>query len=376
MLGRRDGLTLVELIVVMSIVMFVITAASRMMASLIVQFKQQSSIAQSGIETSMGLELLRRDILTAGYGLPTEFEGAITYPEALAGTNPADFNDAPSGVPRAIVATNPTSFDTLNDSDYLVIKSTAVAEIPTAGKWHYLLNDNTRSSYGADSPKNLADTDTVVVIHPKADAEDTRVLVMSGAYWQTTFDATGSFVPEEWYEKNIIYGVQPGATGEISAPFNRADYYISTENVPGRCAGADLASPPTGVLVKRVFDHATRGLGPEIPLMECVADMQVLLLDYDETDGDLTITVYDGTDGLSAGDISSGGVDDVRVYLLAHEGRLDPGYEHPAERNVIRVGEYGSGRDFDLTSLQAALPTWKHYRWRVYTLTEKPLNLR
>lgn len=375
MLGRRDGLTLVELMVVMSIVMFVITAASRMMASFIVQFKQQSSIAQSGIETSMGLELLRRDIFTAGYGLPTEFEAPIEYDEALDGTNPANFNDAPSGVPRPIVATNP-GFATLNDSDYLVIKSTAVDEIPTAGKWHYLLSDGTRSSYGTDSPKNLADTDSVVVIHPKADKEDTRILVVQGSNWYTTFDATSYFVPAEWYEKNIIYGVQPEATGEIRAPFNRADYYISGENVPGRCAGADLDPPITGVLVKRVFDHSTGGLGPEIPLMECVADMQVLLLDYyEDASGNLTIDVRDGTDGLSAKDITSGGVDDVRVYLLAHEGRLDPGYEHPADSTVITVGEFGSGRSFNLAEL-GETSRWNRYRWKVYTLTEKPLNLR
>jgi hypothetical protein len=37
------------------------------------------------------------------------------------------------------------------------------------------------------------------------------------------------------------------------------------------------------------------------------------------------------------------------------------------------VGEFGLGRDVDLA---AVIPDYQEYRWKVYTVTVKPANLR
>ena len=85
----------------------------------------------------------------------------------------------------------------------------------------------------------------------------------------TPFNDTGTaFVPAEPYSANIIYGID---NVQPVRPFNRADYYIDNASVPQHCA------PNTGVLVKAVVAHDAAGTTPTLlPLLDCVADMQVV----------------------------------------------------------------------------------------------------
>ncbi len=77
----QKGFTLVELMVTMVIFLIVIVMAGNVFSILLGNFKQQSRMTESNIEGNVGLQMLRRDIEQAGYGLPWNLNGA-TYTEA------------------------------------------------------------------------------------------------------------------------------------------------------------------------------------------------------------------------------------------------------------------------------------------------------
>ncbi len=95
----------------MVIFVFTIAAATNIFVPLLTQFKQQSKVAETQIEGIVGLDLLRRDIEQAGFGLPWNIATAVTtatYSEASGNVSPltfppSDYNDAPDP-PRAILS--------------------------------------------------------------------------------------------------------------------------------------------------------------------------------------------------------------------------------------------------------------------------------
>jgi hypothetical protein len=174
----------------------------------------------------------------------------------------------------------------------------------------------------------------------------------------------------------LIYGIDPDTN--LTKPFNRADYYITTTNVPSGCA------PNTGVLRKAIVTQ-TNGTFPAanlLPILDCVADMQVIYrLDIDENGAIGTSSNADGSTVSSSEGASVATVQatfnsaelirkrlkEVRVYILTHEGQRDTGYTYPS--TTITVGEFGLGRDFDVSAQ-------RNYRWKVITLVVEPKNLQ
>jgi hypothetical protein len=151
-------------------------------------------------------------------------------------------------------------------------------------------------------------------------------------------------------------------------PFNRADYYIwrahtnpAQDEVPDRCA------PNTGVLRKAVISHADGGRRDVLPLLDCVADLQVIYRRDTDDDG----TIDNTTDDISALTTQQirDQVKEIRVYILAHEGQRDVNYTQTP--TTIYVGDpgIGGGRNFNIG-------TNVNYRWKLYTLVVKPNNLR
>jgi len=74
---------------------------------------------------------------------------------------------------------------------------------------------------------------------------------------------------------------------------------------------------------------------------------------------------------------------EVRVYILAHEGQRDAGYNFSGfstdpivlgacGATCVMVGEVGLGGEaYDLS----LIPDYQDYRWKVYTVVVKPANL-
>lgn len=390
---NKQGYTLVELMIVMAIFITIIMISATAFENIVYRSSQQSKSAETQMEGVVGLEVLRADLEQAGYGLPWQFSTTITYGESVAdATVPTafwpsgdsrSFNDAPGNAPRAILSGN-TTFNGSGGigSKYLVIKSTLATASDTSKKW-------TTVSYDKNGAKNIrqwgsADRDfssserVIVVKNALNTAPPGRQLMAAGS---TAFSATfGTYTTLTKTYNNgdtfEIYGVDP--SNDLIMPFNRADYYIMrpTTKMPKECAN----SAGVGILYKSTIIQGTGtsagGLTMGMPLLDCAADMQVVYgLD---TNGAGLINQYleapASTPSPTAADIRSQ-LKEVRVYILAQEGKKDSFYTYPSD--TVLVGEVLNGiqrgRLFNLNTLIG--PDYKYYRWKVYTIVVRPKNL-
>lgn len=400
MIRKEQGFTLVELMITMVIFVFVIAAASQVFVALLNQFKQQSKIAETNIEGIIGLEIMRRDVEHAGYGLPWVIPATVAYDEA-ADAQADDFNDcngaAPCNPPRAIVSGDDMAYASPNNvfdnSDYLVIKAVSVAADEVSKKWTYLPFSGVKTIWTPSSENVNIPNDSVkvIVISPGTTDANAKTLVVGGGAFFTTYGSTGSFIPaSEDLPPNIVYGVALDTTASLRLPFNRADYYIwraststATDQVSDRCA------PNTGVLRKTVIAHADGDRIP-LPLLDCVADLQIAYGLDTNADGIMDLPT-DDISALSATQIREQ-LKQVRVYILAHEGQRDNNYTFSGFSDTdndgnpnppfIRVGESDGagalevGNDFDLSTVTPGNTDYLRYRWKLYTIAVAPTNLR
>jgi hypothetical protein len=344
----------------------------------------------------MGLELLRADIEQAGFGLPWDL-GGVNYCEAahdltLTPWDDTTYNDTTdactsSNPPRALIIGNgavaPLFGVTLNNSDVLVVKATNVATNNAASKWTYITDNNslvpafTIQKWNS-AQEDLLNTDYVIGLMPSASGARRRVLVNGGVQFSGTPadpGRTAGLQPvANTLLSNLVYGISP--TGPLRMPFNRADYYIrrpAAGLLPTRCA------PGTGVLYKSMVNHSD-GLHTEMPILDCVADMHVVVgLD---TNADNVVDTYNIPAGYTAQQVREQ-VKEVRVYILAHEGQRDASYTYT---NPIPVALRPAGcvaanqlciidTNTGLLKNPAMVPD-PNYRWKLYTLVVTPYNLR
>lgn len=364
---RNAAFTIVELIIAMAIVMLVLYAALNFFIISVRQYKVQTKITETSVEGILGLELLRQDLESLGFGLPWSMDNAISYTERTSGSAALlALNDGPTNAPRAVLSINNATF---NNSDYLVVKSARVGMSDAAGKWTTLTQANIKRTW-IPATENLGDTDYVIVLALGSTDANRRSLVTSGTDFSTLFNTTGNYVPVEPYSANIVYGID---NVQPVRPFNRAEYFIDNAAVPQRCA------PNTGVLVKAVVAHDGAGTTPTLlPLLDCVADMQVEYGLDTNADGVVDNTYSDDiSSGMTAAVIRAQ-LMEVRVAVLSQEGQRDDSYEYPY--NDVTVGTAGAGRIFNFaasgfTSSGNVANNFKHYRWKVYNIVVKPKNL-
>jgi prepilin-type N-terminal cleavage/methylation domain-containing protein len=376
MIRRQDGFSLVELMITMVVFVFFIVSASQVFTGLLMQFKQQSKLAETNIEGVVGLEILRQDIEHAGYGLP--WYGLVAYTESA--TNPYSFNDSPNA-PRAILSKNNATFSGPNNifdgTDYLVIKAVNVGTNSTCSKFTILSSVSPYVRTWTPSTENLASTDRVIVLRPGSTDANAKTLVTSGSTFSTTYAGVTSspWPPTDVSEARIVYGVDPDT--DLTMPFNRADYVIRRFDSGGNVIAPSRCAPNTGVLEKAIVKQSD-GSFYYLPLLDCVADMQVIYAMDNNEDG----TFEDGVGGDAySDDITTSPlsaeqtrkrVKEVRVYILAHEGQRDVNYTYPT--NPVTVGELGLGRNLDFNA--QGITNWQNYRWKVYTIILKPMDLR
>jgi prepilin-type N-terminal cleavage/methylation domain-containing protein len=361
MMAWKRGFTLVEVMIALVVMFIAMTAVSTFLVGtrgrggVLNAFKQQGKIAQSGLDSIIGLEILRKDLEHAGYGVP--WNNIPVYNEATSGI----LNDSPTAAPRGIVSVDAPAF-TLNNADYLVIKASCVAMNDACRKWTTLQVGDAKRAWITvpANAENMNNTDQVIVMAPGSTGTNWRSLVIAGGAFATTYNNTAAFAPANLSDTRLVYGIDDASA--LRMPFNRADYYLSNANVPQHCA------PNTGVLVKAVVDQAdgdldldADGSNDEFPLLDCVASMQVQYMR--DTDGDGTVdTPSDDISALSAQQIREQ-VRHVQVSILAHEGQRDPSYTHSPTN--IPVG-----------STMFNVSPNVNYRWKVYELVVTPENLR
>ncbi len=387
MIKRDNGITLIELLIAMAMFVLVIAAASTVFIPLLTQFKQQGKISESQIECIIGLELLRRDIEHAGYGLP--WSGMVAYSESA--SNPFSLNDAPTGIPRAVISrNNVTTYsapnDIFNGTDYLVIRAATAAGNYAAGKWTHLSVDGTKTWTPDRENINKKDDGTinnnvrVIVISPGNTGTTGRMLVTDGTLFSTLYSNVTSlpWAPADTTETRFVYAIDPDV--DLRMPFNRSDYFVrkfdlSVNNItPQRCA------PNTGVLEKATVNHGT-GEFTYLPLLDCVADFQVTFWLDTDNDGDIDWPPSDDISTLTDRDIREQ-LKEVRVYIVAHEGQRDANYDFSNDntRESLTAMEFSGtdSRTIVFTNLKTLVgdPDYKFYRWKVYTITVRTENLR
>jgi prepilin-type N-terminal cleavage/methylation domain-containing protein len=368
---RNAGFTLVEMLIVIAIFGFVLVGTSQMFIDTLRTHRQQSRITETNIEGIIGLELLRQDLVKAGYGLPWSIPNTVAYNEA--GGAPANgYNDCsgvvPCNPPRGISgADDVTGVAGIPDhTDYLVIKAANVATNTACNKWTFLLESGGTSTvtWWTPSSENLSSTDRVIVIAPGTPDSPTARALITGS---TQFSAAAGFAaPVSGPETRLVYGIDTADPNPLRMPFNRADYFVrqpSSSEMPRRCALG------TGILYKAVVNQNGGGLS-YMPLLDCVADMQVIFRYTNNTGNLTTIQTYDDISVFNAEAVRNQ-VKEVRVFILAHEGQRDTNYQHP--ESTPHVGDSGiHGRDYDLTTIT----NWQNYRWKIYTLVVQLDNLR
>lgn len=400
---NNRGFTLIELIMVMAVFIVVIIAISYTFDNIVRRSSQQAKSATSQIEGVVGLEMLRTDISHAGFGLPWTLGSATrpVFPEVGASppgtsllitvTGPAasasQFNDI---VPRAVAAGT-----TPNGSYYLVLKSALLALSTTSvGRFGFV----NYSSGGKSYVHTVGDTNTD--IRPAQDqiinilssfsttgAQTKRLLMKddstTGFYYQLPANSfsletiDNAFKPADASQVVLSYAISDG--GALRMPYNRADYYVYRDaTISPSC------NPGAGVLYKAVAGHGGSDYAGVYPLLNCVGDMQVVF-GLDHPAGSGTVSYWDAKDpivsALSAKDLVDQ-LKEVRVYILAHEGKKDVNFTFPGSTNPgfkIAVGEFGLGRTWT-TSSTPSLTTafgadWMNYRWKVYSVVVQMKNL-
>lgn len=402
-MSNNRGFSLVELVVAMAAFIVIMLVISSAFETIVSKGGQQVKSAETNTEGIIGLEMFRADLEHAGFGLPWTYpvapNPAITETSGdtgVSGITYADLED--TDAPRAIlVQASATTDMIINDSAttnpltaYLVIKSTRVALSDTAQKWahvNYSSQGTANKSYIKkwQTSDDFAAQDRVITIHstftPSSGLPDRRLVTGSSSpnyYYSITNTTHPIHPPADAYKPGdasqlfSVYGVDPG--NDLRMPYNRADYYIKkTAGRPESC------NPGTGILFKGVVRQGTTSPGGtfiEYPLLNCVGDMQV---EFElDTAGNGNITYSNSLAGMSADRIRSE-LKNVRVFILAHEGKKDRNYTYPDDS--IKVGDASrpasSGRTLDSTWLAEKFgPEWRNYRWKVYTIAVRPKNLK
>lgn len=397
MRGMRNdkGFTLTELIVVMAVFAVVMMMVSVSFENIIKKSGQQRRSATTQIEGVVGLEMLRTDISHAGFALPWEFQITPTAafqevsasPATGLGIDATSFNEAVNVAPWAVRGGTRTG-GSFEGSHYLVLKSALLAlHTGSTGRWGFI----NYSGSGQSNVRRLSDpatdtnvrqgTDQLISIRDgfDADGDQFKRLLMrdvssTGFYYKLPAD--NKYIPPDpaFRPANASQTVYSYALGDGSAlrmPYNRADYYVYRGSaVPTSC------NPSTGVLYKAVAAQSgSNSYAGIYPLLNCVGDMQVILGLGDGT----TVLNFVPPDAASYTGLSAQQareqLKEVRVYILAHEGKKDANYQYPEAE--IRVGEAGlGGRVWDSTAMASTFGAdWRNYRWKVYSIMVQLKNL-
>jgi hypothetical protein len=265
----------------------------------------------------------------------------------------------------------------IEGSDYLVLRATSLGTSTAAQRWSFL------NYTGATKPaslvpegwtrENLRGTDWVAVIRVGLSGSFTKELVMNTGSFTTTYNNLVSYGPNESKVTHYIYGISDSVQPRM--PFNRTDYYVRVPSstdanmLPRRCA------PATGILYKALVSQADGTVtSTEAPLLDCVADMQVVYT-LDSLNNGVT-TDTDSLVGLTARQIREQ-LRLIQVFVLTHEGGKDALYTYPNQ--TIAVGPTVDGltsvlgRSFNLETKIGA--GWQQYRWKIYRVIVKPANL-
>jgi len=380
---REHGVTLIELLVSLLIFTIVIALTLKFFTKQLTLTTSQSGISESSQEAMSTMETLRRDIETAGYGLPWNMAGT-NYSEATS-SSAAPYNDAPSNPPRAIIIDNANS--------YLVLKGSAL-NINKASK-HWGVYDSSKifhngfsGSAAASDYTNLnrfvPDDNAIILI-----ADNDRRIIGSGSNWSYKYNGSDFAPPPppllSFNHSYLVYGILNSTTSSPKAPFNRIDYYIKTPGkLPANCAAH------TKILYRSIMKSST-GRFTSYPILDCVAGFHIRVGEFNGINRDTRIFWSSSPDDPNYDDYAKpptgstkaseerSRLKTVRVYLLVQNGKKDRNYD-------FRNSPYSSSSSYSFSDNDtsppisdsfdlSAITDWQHYRWKLIKISAVPRNL-
>ncbi|WP_136514250.1 PilW family protein [Geomonas edaphica] len=383
--GAKQGYTLVEMLVAMLIFSVVMTLICVSFTRIVKNSSQLTKSAETDIAGLIGLEVMRSDVELAGFGLPWSVPDTVNYVEAegawqfvnscsggCPGARPSLYNDNP---PSAYRVGDNVGF---NGSDYLVLKGTPLGDRSVCRSWCYVTYGGITKPSRVTPELDISKKPRVIVLKNEVLSDGpSRSLVtdQSGESYAINFTdpLDKTFAPSEKTDTYLAYGV---ADTNLRFPFNRSDYYIDQ----GSDRISSFCNKGTGILYKAVYDHDVTPKYRKYPLLDCVADMQVVL--YFDTNGD---DVFDNSGPSGEDDPTPKKLreelKEVRVYVMAQQGKRDPSFMYPvsAPSSVILVGDPGRPEVGHVWSEQALTAkfgaSWRNYHWKIYTIVVQPKNL-
>lgn len=421
----RAGMTLVELMVSLTIVLLIVATATVAYMKLLTTYKSQGALSESYIANLTGLDLLRYDIQMGGFGLFSSFSsvsGAPTsYNEASGGGtptpdyDPTKLNDSTTGIPRPFVlgASVPAKVVGPNNSAILAIKSTTAWINPTSVKWSTITNLTRFLPTVTQTSNDFVSGEHFTII------DDTGALQLFGTSFNTAYYANASAMGTNTYPSDpgrifYIYGTDDNATAD-RMPFNRVDYYLDNTPDNANVPGVPTYCAPGTYVLYRANVSQIDGTLQRSALIDCVEDFQVAFGVVSTQTGNAVKWQKD----LYGENIPGGSptihmtaaqeqqyLRDVRVFILYQEGRgkvsntadfnssaktfnlgdqgiassLAPGTYQVDGTNFQQVstGALASASTVDLNGSGAGFtpsPQQAQYRWKIMELDAKPMNM-
>jgi prepilin-type N-terminal cleavage/methylation domain-containing protein len=401
------GFSIVEMVIVMAVFVIIIMVTSEAFNTIVTKSRLQTQLADTNISGIIGLEMLRVDVESAGYGLPWKFKfipenrytDDISYAEAIddpgvaLNRNAQTYSDSGQNkVPPAVSGTNniasadPTVV--LAGTDVLAVRSLRISNDAAGKRWTYVESGVAPRQWNSDM---VAGSDNIIMtqlIDGSKAVNDLLIKrpagsgpgVASTPVWTSTFSNYSTVFgkptvytsAEKKSDMYTIYGVTSSTA--LRMPFNRADYYVRRPAVaedafmllPQRC------NPASGVLFKAIVGH-TSGRYDEMPIMECVLDFQVV---YGlKTPGSSVVADTSDISALNPAEIRER-IKEIRMYILTHDGGKDNNFNYTNATIGVGPGDgltSGTGRTLDFAA--QGVPDWQNYRWRVYQVVARPMNL-
>ncbi len=336
---NEKGLSIVELVITMFIVLIVLTGAYFTYTNLLKGFKQETISVETEIEKLVGTEILRLDLEHVGYGI------AIDEPKF-----PIEWYD-----------------DGDLSSKRLILRAT--------------LNNTNKKTYGwllfkcPDRDTPLNDND-VMIIDERLDKSNNSIVLLddkkriasTSTDWKITLNCPdeGIFIGFP-IDRELV-----NRTGRFDCHkqiCHAVTYSFSRSNPLGDC------NPYTRNLLREGK-----------PILDCVGDFKLQYwLDTDgdgkvdrltsepiEEDNDALITYKNSSfvdlngDGKITGPEIRKQLKIISIYILLQDGKKDPSYTFQASNDFIITDD----------GVKLKLPRdYQHYRWKVIKISVKPINL-
>jgi len=389
--SSKQGMSLIEVVVVMFILALIIGGAFTVYVSNMRIYKSETKTAETQMSKFMALELLRKDIVHAGYGLPWDLDvdddnsSDVDYGEGKGTGDDTYYNDStspdsdgnPDSPPRPFVLKDGGGPE---DSDYLVIKGALAAYNETTKKWGLLSYNGTSWVLQNFGEGDLGDKDWVILI---SEQEGRELFATGYSNWYWKGNAVTTIAGLDANRIYLVYGIRREyESGDIPRmPFNRVDYYLAKpDSLPDKCCPSTYILYRANIRHNKTPSSTLDGTRDPQPIIDCVRDFQVAFgLD---TNGDGSIDTWNSAPPTDPDDIRSQ-VREVKVFILYQEGQL---LNHEATTATIHLGDndiYSSLGDYLSTFTpddhgyagQCRKENEKCYRWKVLKLAVRPMNL-